>query len=254
MTILGCVKGLRVTSACVLSTVVMVASVGPVGASTAEGEGSPNQVLSAAFAAARAEPAVDVTFSVHDDLSGVAVIEAGRVDGLELVTFHQGTKSGKLSVVLIGGLAYLRGNQFGLQSGASFTATAGTDESDRWIVVSSHASSKLGHELFEEVAGGITVSSLWSQLVATGLVSFVPATKVDGQSVVGVRATTSATPGAPIMQETLYLRSTGRPLPVEEIGTGTASFTAVFGPWGKPPVTHAPASALPFKTSWLTGG
>jgi hypothetical protein len=74
--------------------------------------------------------------------------------------------------------------------------------------------------------------------------SSVAATTVNGTRVVGIRRNSKRSGKA--VTETLYVRATGAPLPVEErMHTATTDTRATFSAWGRPVRVSAPARSIP---------
>jgi hypothetical protein len=83
-----------------------------------------------------------------------------------------------------------------------------------------------------------------------GEMSFLPATTVRGQAVLGIQGVRLSEEEKVI--ETIYVKSAPAPLPVElsQIGQGSTLYT-YFGPWGQPPVAKVPQSVLRLSKAWL---
>ncbi len=244
-------KGLRFVVVLVAGLLAVSASASAVAAPAPV---SPAQLLDAALAAARSEPAV--TWTTHQDdapYTETVVTDAGRHDGVESRTIHKGLQRGQVSQVLIGPNVYLRADAFGLQVDLGFDPLAAHVEAGRWLVARSSSAS--GAALYNLLAGAMTVPLVVSHfLTLTGPLSLLPPTTVDGQRVEGLQSTVAEGIGVPATNAVLYVRSVGRPLPVEIVVTADgASARVVFGPWGRPPAAHVPARAVGFQASWLTG-
>jgi len=223
-------------------------------AGSTNGKGSPNQVVSAALAAARSETAVDTTYDGRNGATSVSTVtDSGEGDGLQFITLRQGTQTGSVSIILIGPVVYLRGNEFGLRENMDFTAAAANEESGHWIRAASTAGvPQVERRFYQAASGGLTLSSQLAEIDMSSSLSFVPAATMDGEKVVGVQ-TTLVGNGGRRAHVVLYLRSGGLPLPVAQVATmgDGESFKLVFGPWGQVPAPHAPRAALSFNTAWL---
>jgi hypothetical protein len=153
-----------------------------------------------------------------------------------------------LSTVLVGSTAYLRGNYLGLRSFMDFTDAAAQNEAGHWLFLKQAKPAQA--RLYEEVAAGLTVPSLVSQLPMFGTLTLEPLRVVHGESVYGVKGEKGA--GSTI-EETLYVRATGAHLPVELDYTYKGiSVALVFTTWGQPPAVTAPTGAVPVQASWLS--
>jgi hypothetical protein len=221
---------------------------GVVGVSTA-----PGQLLSASLAAARREAGVDWVGTSHvSDTSVTLTTKAGRQDGVQSINFRIGAKAGQVSIILVGTTVYLQGNVFGLQQYLGFSASAAQKETGHWLSIAEPDATLV--TIFETVAAGLTVSSTVSELAMSGPLTETAAKKVSGQNVVGIRGTTLPDSETPSTPQVLYVKSTGEHLPVEAVQLyKTETSSEVLGPWGQAPPAHAPAGAVPFQVSWLSG-
>ena len=87
---------------------------------------------------------------------------------------------------------------------------------------------------FRDLSSDLTVSSVTTVLDLVGEMTFLPATTVRGQTVLGIQGIRLSEEEK--VTETIYVRATGTPLPVElsQTGQGVTGYT-YFGPWGQPP-------------------
>ena len=173
------------------------------------------------------------------------VTQAGRRDGTSSITVHVGQVTLKLDWALIGKTVYFNGNGNALSGALGFTTTAASQEAGKWISATAGAGT-----IFQDLSSYLTVSSATTILDLVGEMSFLPATTVQGQAVVGVQGIRLSQEEE--VTETIYVKSTGAPLPVElsQTGQGATAYT-YFGPWGQPPAAKAPQRALKLLKTWL---
>ena len=163
------------------------------------------------------------------------VTQAGRLDGTSSITVHAGKITLKLDWTLIGKTVYFKGNINALSGSLGFTTAAATAGSGA---------------LFQNLSSYLTVASATTILDMVGEMSFLPATTVRGQAVLGIQGVRLSEEEKVI--ETIYVKSAPAPLPVElsQIGQGSTLYT-YFGPWGQPPVAKVPQSVLRLSKAWL---
>jgi hypothetical protein len=231
-----------------LAVTYLVGGAGPAaaGATTTTSSTSPAQVLASAIAAAAGQRALDWSQTVTEGMdSYTQVTQAGRLDGTSSITVYVGKTTLKLNWVLIGKTVYFKGNANALRGALGFTAAAATQEAGKWISATAGAGA-----LFQDLSSYLTVSSVSTLLDLVGEMSFLPATTVRGQSVFGIQGIRLSEEEK--VTETIYVESTGAPLPVElsQTGQGATAYT-YFGPWGQPPAAKAPPSALRLLNTWL---
>jgi hypothetical protein len=138
------------------------ALLGASGAGAASGK--PAAMLVASIAAGEAQPSVHWT-----SLTSIAgggeldlVTDAATNSGTQTVTFTVSGSTGHAEELLVGGNAYIKGDQIGLSVIAGFTPTASIKEADRWIEVAPSSSA------FASVVAGLTVHSTMSELAMSG--------------------------------------------------------------------------------------
>jgi hypothetical protein len=203
-------------------------------------------VLASAISAAAAQRAVDWTETVSEGLeSYTQTTDAGRLDGTSSITVRVGTTTLKLNWALVGKTVYFNGNSGALTEALGFTATAAKAEAGKWISATASAG-----PVFRELSSYLTVSSAVAILDLVGEMTFLPATTLRGETVLGIQSVRLSEEEK--VTETVYLRATGTPLPVELSQTqqGATGYT-YFGPWGQAPVAKAPKSALKLAKTWL---
>jgi len=204
---------------------------------------APAQIIAEAARAVRAAGSVHVvahdasrskTVTFIDDISATA--------GRELIRTNGG---GRATFLLIAGVGYLRGNAAALENYYGIRAPVAAQLSGRWISFhhSDHGYQPLTSQL--RFPGLIDEISIKAPLARRG------PSLVGNQPAVGVQGTLSAASGAPPgSKATLYVATTGRPLPLSLVGhVAGARVRVMFSNWGEavhlaPPANSIPASSL----------
>ena len=172
-----------------------------------------------------------VTFT--DDISATA--------GREVITTNGG---GRATFLLIAGVGYLRGNAAALENYYGIPAPAAAQLSGRWI------SFRHGDQGYQQLTSQLTLSGLTDEISLEAPLARRGSSLVGNQPAVAVQGTASAATGAPAgSKATLYVASTGRPIPLSLVGTFRGVRVRVtFSNWGEalhlaPPVNSIPASS-----------
>jgi hypothetical protein len=184
--------------------------------------------------------------SVHaTEVETAASLRATLTDD---VATHEGrqeiTHSGgeKAHVLVVGGVAYLSGNQAALVHYFGFPAAVAREVGSRWVSIPSPSSG------YSTVAAGATLASTIESLAIPGHVSETKPTTFGGQPVVGIHGNVPIQ-GSPhsTVAATLYVSRASRPLPVGEIykysNGGTATVT--LSNWGESVKLSAPTNTIP---------
>ena len=144
---------------------------------------SPAQVLASAIFAAAGQRALDWRQTVTEGVdSYTQMTQAGRRDGTSAITVRVGKVVLRLNWALIGKTVYFTGNANALSGALGFTPTAAKQEAGKWISVTAAAG-----DLFSELSSYLTVSSITTSLDLVGEMTFLPATTVRGQAVLGIQ-------------------------------------------------------------------
>jgi hypothetical protein len=208
------------------------------------------RLLSAALAALRAGGSVhvDITSIAHGGSVAFSDDAAGR-SGRQVITID-GT--GHATILLIGGVDYVRADVQALQGFFELPLPAAEHAAGQWI--SLRPGEKLGTSTYDDVTAGITLSSVATELqVGKPLSETAPAT-VAGQPVIGVQAPLPASDGPRGAKVVLYMTDNAalRPVRYELADGGSTQNTISFSRWGEKLSLTAPAGAVP--ASSLTSG
>jgi hypothetical protein len=197
----------------------------------------PGQVLKAALASATHEGTVHITVHFFSGkTTGVLVEDSARGSAKQTVAIGRE----RVSIILTHGTAYFAGNSRGLTKYFGISASNASALSGRWVAVSP---SDAG---FKEVTAGLTLTSALKEASPSG--SFVQGKRrtVDRRPTVSISGTGSAS--GP--QTTLFVATSGKPLPVEAVsssqsGETTSGEIITFSRWGESVHTPTPVGAIP---------
>lgn len=225
---------------------VVVAAAAGAGIATtlpAAGATSPAQVLSSALKAGLSESSLRwQSISVVKGFAVQFSTYAGHSSGTQALTVTQGTNlEGGAVIDLVGHNVYVTGSGIGLYL-EGFTQAAALKEANKWIAV------KPSSPEYNFLAVGLTVSTTLQPFQLKGRVTPVPGITVGGVKTLGFKGTSTAFDGVPAGPEKLYVRSKGKPLPVEAVQSPT---TTLFFGWGTPVKVSAPHKPIALKPSWV---
>lgn len=171
---------------------------------------------------------------------------------------HDGVKDGTMSSSLTGGgldahiaaildgKVFVNGNAVGLAQFDSFKPAAAQAQANRWISVPRSS------RYFSAFALNLTIQSALQELYLGNKVTVLSPTTINRVPVNAVRETASRS--GTTVNETVFVRSHGTPLPVKVIvSVNGIAGSIIYGNWGRPPQAHVPKKALAFKASWLQG-
>jgi hypothetical protein len=210
----------------------------------AAANGSPAAKLAAALGAANAESSVRcVSTATASGELATTITTASHSEGSQTVSLSAGAS---VTLDLVNDVVYMKGNEAGLYFLQNLTKSAATKEAGQWIAVPPSSS------VFASFATGLTVATTFAEFEMSGTVVSVAETTLDGIRVSGLRGMSKPYAGFAATPETIYVASTGRPLPVKAtLGTGVSTITTVFSAWGKPISVPRPPHALQLQKSWL---
>lgn len=204
---------------------------------------SAEQVVAEAIRAVRAAGSVHIvahaaggsqTATFIDDISATTGREVIRTEG-----------GGRATLRLIAGVGYLRGNAAAWENYYGARARAAARLSGRWI------SFHHGDPDFQRLTSQLPFSGFIHEISLEAPLARRGSGLVGNQPAVAVQGTLSGASGAPAgSKATLYVASTGRPLPLTLQGrTPGTRFRMTFSNWGEalhltPPPNPLPASSL----------
>lgn len=157
--------------------------------------------------------------------------DAGPASGTQTIRDGTGAKLDSASLIVIGDLTYLKGNEVAMEALAGLSSSQAAAAAGHWVQFSSN------NPLFSQVVVGVRSHDVAQEIALSGPYSFGPPRTLDGHRVEAVRGT-QAFPGTKRVDVVLYVRATGRPLVVEEEtvsakGTPDGVEHIVFSNWGE---------------------
>lgn len=208
---------------------------------------SPAQLLARALAASRAQSSV--RWSSHGSFDGeteTLTTNAGTNEGSQVVSLVKGRSHGEVSAKLIADTVYVNGDIFALRNYMGFTATAATDEANRWLSIP-HSNPD-----FSAVAAGLTIGSTTTELEMTRPIASLGESIVLGQKVVGLKGKARSPAGKPQLTMVVYVRARGVQLPVEaKLTYQSVTDVISLGHWNERVAETTPSDAISLQTSWL---
>lgn len=197
----------------------------------------PAQILAKALAAAEAAGSVHFA-GTNKSSSGTSTYDQNAASdvGNQVITTSSG---GRVTIRMVGGVGYLRGNATALSQ--LFAGKATSQLAGRWIAT--HP----GDPGYQDVTVGVTLASALAEFTPGKPLTSTGVQTVDGQSVIGVKGVATANGSLPQGQPViLYVMARGQPLPVSfQGGNGTDQAAITFSLWGQPVHTVPPVHSVP---------
>jgi hypothetical protein len=208
-------------------------------ASSVSGAGataSPHSGYTAALAAMRTEKSVHYIASFTQGREHVDYVgDVGLTQGTQQITVHVGGEQGRVTVIVSGRHAWVRGEAFALAEFLDFPGSVASKDANRWIAVPAPD--------YASVAADVTLGSALDTLKLSGSLTVASSRRLAGTAVVGITGASEASDGERL---TLYTNATGKPLPVAEIGVGQS---VVYSRWDE-----AISITVPTKAVRVAGG
>lgn len=206
-------------------------------------EEPPPAVLATALTALKAGDSVHIAIAVTTSQGTVSRSDEATAGGGWHV-FTTGT-GGRLSIVLIGNVGYVAGNAAGLVGLMRLPGQEAHLEAGQWIAV--RPGQHLGASSYDDITGGITLSSVASEVTPAGPLTLTAPATIAGQRAIGVQGHAPASMRLPpAARVTLYVAaSDGRPLRYEVSGVGGYTDKITFSDWGQGVQLVVPPHAIP---------
>jgi hypothetical protein len=170
--------------------------------------------------------------------------DAGTNSGSESLTVHNGKVTERMSAEVVGKTGYVKGNKAGLQNILGLTAAQAGKYAGQWL------SFPMSNSNLAQLAAGLMRSQVATELSFSGPFTFASDATVNGQHAIGIKGSVSTNTGSAV-PEVLYVPSTGKPLPIEEVTNPGASErsstihgTVAFSNWGEQVAVPAPAHSV----------
>jgi hypothetical protein len=168
--------------------------------------------------------------------------DAGPASGTQTVLTGKGSLEDTITIYVIGGITYVKGNVGGLEILAGLNAAQAAEASNRWIDFSTSSSA------FSQVVSGVRSHDVATELELKGPLTLRHSRSLDGVTVDAIEGT-QVGPSNKTQHVVLYVRAGGRHVPVEEDsvdahGKSTSALHVVYSHWGEPVRPEAPSGAL----------
>jgi hypothetical protein len=215
---------------------VLAVPVAPVAASAATA-GSASTLYQDALATTRAWSVHYASDSTESDQTLMESGDAGPASASQTVLMGRGS----ISILVIGGITYLKGNPAGLQNLAGLTSDQAAEASGQWIEFSTD------NAAFAPVVDGVRSQDVAKELALKAPLSLGHARTLDGQSVDAIDGT--QTFGRTSQHVVLYVRANGTHVPVEEDsvntkGQQTPAEHVIYSKWGERVRPVAPTATI----------
>jgi hypothetical protein len=163
--------------------------------------------------------------------------DAGPASASQTVTMGQGT----ISILVIGGLSYVKGNSAGLQSLAGLSSPQAAQAAGQWIAFSTD------NTALAPVVEGVRSADIAKELALKAPLSLGKTRTLDGVSVDAIEGIQKF--GKKSQHVVLYVRARGTHVPVEEDsvdskGQHTDAEHIVYSKWGEQVRPKAPTATI----------
>ena len=170
--------------------------------------------------------------------------DAGGTSGSESLTVHNGNITEHMSAQVVGKTGYVKGNKVALQNILGLSAAQANKYAGQWLSFPMSNSNLAG------LVAGLLRSQVATELSFGGPFTYATDATVHGQNAVGVKGSVSSNGGTSV-PEILYVPSTGKPLPIEEVTNpgakahaSTIHGTVSFSNWGEHVAVSTPAHSV----------
>jgi hypothetical protein len=183
-------------------------------------------------------------WSVHYDSSSTESSQtltesgdAGPASASQTVTMGQGT----ISILVIGGISFIKGNAAGLESLAGLSSSQASEAAGQWIQFSTD------NTAFAPVVEGVRSTDIAKELALEAPLSLGRARTLDGESVDAIDGSQKF--GKKTQHVVLYVRASGTHVPVEEDsvnakGQHTDAEHIIYSKWGEQVRPKAPTATI----------
>jgi hypothetical protein len=150
--------------------------------------------------------------------------------------------TGHVAILLIAGICYVRGDTVALINFFGIPQAQAEPAANKWIAV--QAGEKLGVTSYDDIAAGITLSSLADEIAMGSKLSRTAPATIGSEPVQGVKTPAAAAAGGGTVA--LYVTDAAPLRPVVfELTGGSNQFRMSFGGWGEALNLTAPAHPVP---------
>ncbi|HXY28087.1 MAG TPA: hypothetical protein VEH82_07370 [Acidimicrobiales bacterium] len=209
----------------------------PAGAAIRSSVSDPSVLYRAALATTRSWSVHYASTSTQSGSTLVVSGDAGPASGSQTVTMGTGT----ISILVIGGITYVKGNPVGLEKLVGFSASEAAPIAGQWIDFPTDDAT------FASVVVGVRSADVAKELALKGPLTLGRARTVDGVAADAIEGT--QTFGHKTVHVVLYVRARGSHVPVEEDsldvqGQPTSAEHVVYASWGEVVRPQAPQATV----------
>ncbi len=168
--------------------------------------------------------------------------DVGVDEGQQRISIAPG---GQARVVVVGGVAYISGNQAGLMRYFGFPAAAARKAGSRWVSIPSSSPG------YAPASQNVLRGSVLTALTPSGRLAETAPTRIDGTAVIGIAGTGPALrSGGAASSLTLFVSSAGAPLPVRAVLSDKQGDheSITLGSWNERVALKAPHGAIAIAT------
>ena len=143
---------------------------------------SPRASLAAILAAGRAQRSVHYVAIADNGTSRTRLVcDVATTSGIQRITYQEGGRTGKVTVLVNAGTAYIRGDSFVLSTYLGFNPVGAAKSAGKWI--------RIPHSdrAYAPVSAAVTLRSTIDEFELDGPLSFLPAKTVAGQKTIGIK-------------------------------------------------------------------
>jgi hypothetical protein len=163
--------------------------------------------------------------------------DAGPASASQTVTMGKGT----ISILVIGGFTYVKGNAAGLENLAGLSSSQASEAASQWIEFAT------SNTAFAPVVQGVRSEDIAKELALKSPFSLGHTRTIDGQQVDAIEGTQKF--GSTTQHVVLYVRTKGTHVPVEEDsvsaqGKRTAAEHISYSDWGERIRPQAPKATI----------
>jgi hypothetical protein len=189
------------------------------------------------------------SWSVHYETTGVVSKvpllysgDAGPTAGTQEVLVGKGATAEDASLIVVGGLTYLKGNVLTMEDLAGLSATQAAETAGKWVVFSTTNSD------FTQIVAGVRSKDVATEMALDGPYTLGQTTTLDGHRVDAIMGTQKGQ-NKNVTYAVMYVQASGRHLIVGEDtatrkGVTTGADDTVFSKWGEKVRPKAPTAAL----------
>ena len=206
------------------------------------------QLYRQAFATTHSWSVHYVSSSSQSDSTGSKVTllesgDAGPASGTQTVYYSRGGVNGSITISVIGGITYVKGNVNGLENLAGLSPVQAAASANQWIDFATT------NAAFSQVVAGVRSRDIAQQLALSGQLSLGRQRTLNGSAVEAIAGTQQPAGSTKRIHVVLYVRAKGRHVPVEEDsvtakGRPDGTFHVTYSRWGELVRPQAPLAAI----------